>query len=67
MQAQILSFQMGDLLSQHLINWTMQNRNKQVDFTLTIPYEAELKEVSKLIKQTLEKMKRSWPCIRPRL
>jgi small-conductance mechanosensitive channel len=45
----------GDLLSQHLINWTMQNRNKQVDFTLTIPYEAELKEVSKLIKQTLEK------------
>ena len=45
----------GDLLSQHLINWTMQDRSKQLEFTLGIPYEADIQEVTKMIKENLEK------------
>lgn len=45
----------GDLLSQHLINWTMQNRNKRVEFTLGIPYAAEIAAVKDIIQKTLDK------------
>ena len=45
----------GDLLSQHLINWTMQNRNKQVEITLDIPYDADIKEVKRMIQERLSK------------
>lgn len=44
----------GDMLSQHLINWTMQNRNKRVEFTLGVPYDADLGKIKTLI---LEKLK----------
>jgi small-conductance mechanosensitive channel len=43
----------GDLLSQHLINWTMQDRNKQVEFAISIPYLSDIRSVFALIKQTL--------------
>ena len=45
----------GDLLSQHLINWTMQDRSKQVDFLISIPYQADIKKVTSLIKDQLAK------------
>lgn len=45
----------GDLLSQHLINWTMQNRNKRVEFTLGISYTADIAMVQNIIQQTLDK------------
>ncbi|MEJ7913769.1 MAG: mechanosensitive ion channel domain-containing protein, partial [Chitinophagaceae bacterium] len=45
----------GDLLSQHLINWTMQDRNKRVEFVIGITYEADLKQVKSLIQETLLK------------
>lgn len=45
----------GDLLSQHLINWTMQNRNKRVEFTMGIPYTADILMVKTLIENVLEK------------
>ncbi|MEP6513553.1 MAG: mechanosensitive ion channel domain-containing protein, partial [Parafilimonas sp.] len=45
----------GDLLSQHLINWTMQDRNKQVEFTIGIPYETGIADVETLIEETLAK------------
>lgn len=48
----------GDLLSQHLINWTMQDRRKQVEFTIGIPYDAELKSVTTWIKESLAKDER---------
>ncbi len=44
----------GDMLSQHLINWTMQNRNKRVEFTLGVPYDTDLGKIKTLI---LEKLK----------
>jgi small-conductance mechanosensitive channel len=43
----------GDLLSQHLINWTMQDRNKQIDFAMSIPYQANIKMVKTLIGDIL--------------
>ena len=45
----------GDLLSQHLINWTMQNRNKRVEFILGIPYASNIAEAKDIIYQTLKK------------
>jgi potassium-dependent mechanosensitive channel len=43
----------GDLLSQHLINWTMQDRNKQVEFIIGIPYQANIKEVKAAVQEIL--------------
>ncbi|WP_421938570.1 mechanosensitive ion channel domain-containing protein [Pedobacter sp.] len=43
----------GDLLSQHLINWTMQNRSKRVEFTVGVPYSADVESVRQLIADTL--------------
>lgn len=43
----------GDLLSQHLINWTMQDRNKQVEFMIGMPYDADIKKVKTIIDDTL--------------
>ena len=43
----------GDLLSQHLINWTMQDRNRQVEFLIGIPYQADLQKVRTCIQEAL--------------
>lgn len=43
----------GDLLSQHLINWTMQDRNKQVEFMIGMPYDTDINNVRKIIRDTL--------------
>jgi small-conductance mechanosensitive channel len=43
----------GDLLSQHLINWTMQDRSKRMEFTVGIPYSADVESVRKLIADKL--------------
>ncbi len=45
----------GDLLSQHLINWTMQNRNKRVEFIIGVPYNSNVPMVKTLIQEVLEK------------
>lgn len=45
----------GDLLSQHLINWTMQDRRKQVEFIIGIPYESDVKNVSTYLMEPLVK------------
>ncbi len=45
----------GDLLSQHLINWTMQDRSRQVEFSIGIPYETELKKLMTSIQAALAK------------
>jgi small-conductance mechanosensitive channel len=44
----------GDLLSQQLINWTMQNRNRRVDFPISIPYKADLNVAKNLIIDQLK-------------
>jgi len=43
----------GDLLSQHLINWTMQDRSKRVEFIIGVPYTADLEMVRSLIGDKL--------------
>jgi potassium efflux system protein len=43
----------GDLLSQHLINWTMQDRNKQVTCMIGIPYNSDIQKVREIIRETL--------------
>ncbi|MCW3109285.1 MAG: hypothetical protein JWQ09_3791 [Segetibacter sp.] len=48
----------GDLLSQHLINWTMQDRTKQIEFIIGIPYQADLKKVTTLIQEALAENER---------
>ncbi|MCW3089896.1 MAG: hypothetical protein JWP81_965 [Ferruginibacter sp.] len=48
----------GDLLSQHLINWTMQDRNKQIQFIIGIPYQSDLKMIKNLVHDILEKNER---------
>lgn len=45
----------GDLLSQHLINWTMHDRNKQVELIIGIPHKTNINEVSHIIKNALLK------------
>lgn len=44
----------GDLLSQHLINWTMQDRRKQLEFLIGIPYSSDLKSVFAWIQESLD-------------
>ncbi|MEO8853456.1 MAG: mechanosensitive ion channel domain-containing protein [Ginsengibacter sp.] len=44
----------GDLLSQHLINWTMQGRSKRVEFTIGVPYSTNLDVARNLIDEKLK-------------
>lgn len=44
----------GDLLSQHLINWTMQDRSKRVEFMIGVPYSTDLDAVILMIKEKLK-------------
>jgi small-conductance mechanosensitive channel len=44
----------GDLLSQHLINWTMQDNSKRIEFTIGVSYKADILQVKNIIQQTLE-------------
>ena len=43
----------GDLLSQHLINWTMHDMIKKIEFTIGLPYHADIKKVTGWIQETL--------------
>ncbi len=45
----------GDLLSQHLINWTLQNRNRRVEFTIGISYLSNIGQTKLIIENTLAK------------
>lgn len=44
----------GDLLSQQLINWTMQDNKKRVDFILFIPYSADIETAKAVIQKKLD-------------
>ena len=39
----------GDLLSQHLINWTLTNNNRRVELIVGVAYGSELDKVRKLL------------------
>ncbi len=44
----------GDLLSQHLINWTMQDNLKRVEFSVSLPYLTDLNKVKSIILSRLQ-------------
>jgi len=48
----------GDLLSQHLINWTMQDRSKRIEFNISVPYETDIEVARKIIADKLAKNER---------
>lgn len=45
----------GDLLSQHLINWTMQDRRKRIEFIIGVPYDSDLEIARTVIAEELSK------------
>lgn len=55
----------GDLLSQHLINWTMQDRSKRVEFTVGVPYDTDIEATRQLIADKLAKNERVLPLPKP--
>jgi len=55
----------GDLLSQHLINWTMQDRSKRIEFTIGVSYETDIDQVRDLIIDKLKTNERILPVPQP--
>jgi len=55
----------GDLLSQHLINWTMQDRSKRIEFTIGVSYETDIDQVRDLITDKLKTNERILPVPQP--
>ncbi|HEV3221866.1 MAG TPA: mechanosensitive ion channel domain-containing protein [Puia sp.] len=45
----------GDLISQQLINWTMHDNTKRMDFMLSLPYPSDIEKIKSLILAQLEK------------
>ena len=45
----------GDLLAQHLINWTLQDRNRRVEFAIGLSFDSDIIQVRKIIEQTISK------------
>lgn len=43
----------GDMLSQQLVNWTMQNRNKRVEFNVRVAYGVDLYAVQQMLYTVL--------------
>ncbi|MEX6686322.1 mechanosensitive ion channel [Danxiaibacter flavus] len=43
----------GDLLSQHLINWTLHNRNRRIEIVVGISYSADLRKAKEIIENIL--------------
>ena len=43
----------GDLLSQHLVNWTLSNNNRRVELIVGVAYGTEVEKVRKLLYQLI--------------
>ncbi len=43
----------GDLLSQHLINWTMQDNMRRIEFLIALPYLTDVNKVKSIIQSRL--------------
>ena len=43
----------GDLLSQHLINWTMQDNKKRFEFLMVVPYLKDFNKMKSIIQSRL--------------
>ena len=45
----------GDLLSQQLVNWTMHDSSRRLDFVLTLPFPSDIEKIKSLVFAELEK------------
>jgi small-conductance mechanosensitive channel len=45
----------GDLLSQQLINWTLNNRSRRVHFQISVPYKSDFRKAKDLIAEAIGK------------
>ncbi|WP_276483700.1 mechanosensitive ion channel family protein [Paraflavitalea pollutisoli] len=43
----------GDLLSNHLVNWTMANNRRRLNVVISVPYGTNLKVAKQLLEETL--------------
>ena len=41
----------GDLISQHVINWTLTNNNRRVELIVGVAYGSDIEKVEKILKQ----------------
>lgn len=44
----------GDMLSKHLINWTLHNRNKRMEVVVGIAYESDVRKAKEIIESVLK-------------
>lgn len=44
----------GDLISQHVINWTLSNNNRRVELVIGVAYGSDIEKVKGLLKHLLE-------------
>ncbi|MFL9483024.1 mechanosensitive ion channel family protein [Chitinophagaceae bacterium LWZ2-11] len=47
----------GDLLSKHIVNWTLSNNYKRLELTVGVGYGSNLKQVKELLLQVLKDQK----------
>ncbi|MCC5936364.1 MAG: mechanosensitive ion channel [Lunatimonas sp.] len=45
----------GDLLSQHLINWTLSDRRRRIELIIGVAYGSDLKQVQTVLEEVLQK------------
>jgi len=45
----------GDLLSQHIINWTLSNHFRRIEIIINVDYKSDLRMVEKILKDILAK------------
>ncbi len=43
----------GDLISQHVVNWTLSDNNRQVELVVGVAYGTDIAKVEKLLKEIL--------------
>jgi small-conductance mechanosensitive channel len=44
----------GDLISQHVINWTLTNNNRQIELIVGVAYGSDINKVYELLKRILQ-------------
>ncbi len=44
----------GDLISQHVINWTLTNNNRQIELIVGVAYGSDITKVNEILKRILQ-------------
>lgn len=44
----------GDLISQHVVNWTLSNNNRQVELIVRVDYGSDVDKVQEILKSIIE-------------